>query len=127
MINSVANLGATALLASVLFSSALSASTYVSEGHEYKLTCNNNGYILRSRYPVTRLIEGGVASRVETMKHEEIRLGKDCDAYHKIFGVGKWCWANGGFSVEFSLHNFGFPRQELDCEPTRPFEGNCQC
>ena len=103
------------------------AEAYVSEGHEYTLKCSNDGYVLRSKYPVARFIEGGAASRIEKLKHEEIYLGKDCDAYHKIFGGGEWCWANGGFRAEFPLHEFGFPRQELYCQPPRPYEGNCSC
>ena len=101
------------------------ASDYVSDGHEYTLTCNENGYVFRSKYPVSRFIEAGADSKVIELNPEKIYLGKDCDAHHKVYGGGKWCWANGGISVEFALHSFGFPRQELICE--KEPENNCNC
>ena len=101
------------------------ANSYVSEGHEYTLSCNENGYVFQSKYPVSRHIEAGANSKVIELNPEKIYLGKDCDAQHKVYGGGKWCWANGGISVEFALHNFGFPRQELSCE--KEPESNCRC
>ena len=112
---------------SVLVLSGMSsvANGYVSDGHEYTLSCNENGYVFRSKYPVSRYIEAGANSKVITLNPEKIYLGKDCDAHHKVYGGGKWCWANGGISVEFALHSFGFPRQELICE--KEPENNCNC
>jgi hypothetical protein len=54
-------------------------------------------------------------------------LGRTCDAYHKLFGYGEWCWANGGFVATFDEHRFGFARQELYCEPERDYDLNCRC
>jgi hypothetical protein len=43
-----------------------------------------------------------------------IYLGKECDAYSKLYGEGYWSWANGGFVVEFKTKSIGFGRQEID-------------
>ncbi len=93
------------------------ASDYVSsEAHGYRLSCNKDGYVLTSSYPVFRFVENGAMSRVETLDPEMIYLGKSCDASHKVLGRGQWCWSNGGFRVSFGGHNIGFPRQELGCD-----------
>jgi len=41
-------------------------------------------------------------------------LGKECDAYSKLYGDGRWAWANGGFVVEFKTKRIGFGRQEIN-------------
>lgn len=54
-------------------------------------------------------------------------MGKTCDAYHKLFGEGEWCWANGGFFAKFNDHEFVFGRQELFCDPEPSYSGDCNC
>jgi len=99
---------------------------YVSEGHEYSLTCNKDGYVLTSRLPVSRFLEAGVASRV-VKSNERIYLGKNCDASHSVMGGGKWCWANGGFGADFSKGEVWFPRQELICSQGKFDHEECGC
>jgi hypothetical protein len=99
---------------------------YVSEGHEYNLKCDSNGYTLNSIGNVVRTIGTGAGTRFYKSK-EKIFLGRSCDAYHKLYGIGEWCWANGGFQASFPLKQFDFPRQELSCEAASEFELNCRC
>ncbi|MGI9355301.1 MAG: hypothetical protein ACR2PF_09115 [Rhizobiaceae bacterium] len=116
----------TAVAAVSLLMAASPAHAYVSDGHEYTLSCNQDGYVLTSVNPVARTIGSGAGT--EQVKGTEfINLGKSCDASHKLFGTGKWFWANGGVRAEFEGHVFGFPRQELLCEPEPAFSGNCNC
>lgn len=100
---------------------------YVGDNHTWNLTCNSSGYQLKSKYPVSRFIENGANSRT-TEGIETIFLGRSCDAQHTVFGKGKWCWANGGFSVDFANdQSIGFPRQELSCpNPAYNVDG-CNC
>ena len=113
-----------AVVATVTWVSA--ARAYLADGMEYDIACNADGYVLTSKYPVTRMIETPVdAEAVSGI--EKIYFGKSCDAYHKVFGEGKWCRANGGFIAEFPNHTFGFGRQELSCEGVASHEGNCGC
>lgn len=99
---------------------------YVSDNHSWSISCNQSGYILRSQYPVTRFHEAGVASTV-TRERETLYLGRSCDASSSVLGNGSWCWANGGFAVDFDTHKMGFPRQELTC-PAPAFEiRGCRC
>ena len=115
-----------AAVAAIALTASAQAANYVSDGHEYKLSCNANGYVLTSVNPIVRTTGSGAGT--EQVKGTEIiNLGKSCDASHKLFGTGKWCWANGGFRAEFEGHLFGFPRQELYCEPEPTFAGNCSC
>ena len=60
---------------------------------------------------------------------ETIFLGSDCKTAHGIFGIGKWCWANGGFLAEFADYDFGFGRQELHCDlgPEPQGANDCGC
>jgi hypothetical protein len=102
------------------------AQDYVADGIEYEISCNADGYVLTSKYPVTRMISTPVdAEPVSGI--EKIYFGKSCDAYHKLFGPGKWCWANGGFLAEFPDHSFGFGRQELNCQGAEAYQGHCGC
>lgn len=89
------------------------------EGHAYTLTCNSNGYILRSIAPVSRFIGQGANTRV-LRNTEVIYLGRSCDAFSDVLGQGKWCWANGGFVAELEGARIGFPRQELWNYTARP-------
>jgi hypothetical protein len=98
---------------------------YVGDNHSWKLTCNASGYKLTSKYPVSRFIEAGADSS-STEEIETIFFGRSCDAQHKIFGKGKWCQANGGFSAEFENYTIGFSRQELGCSDGSDL-GNCGC
>ena len=59
---------------------------------EFHGTVNRHGLVLRS--PRTTLY-----------------IGKSCDAYSKVYGKGRWEWANGGFVVQFPHKRFGFARQ----------------
>jgi len=106
--------------------SSAAAQGYVADGMEYETSCNADGYVLTSKDPVTRLVETPVDAEPVTGV-ERIYFGKSCDAYHKVFGQGKWCWANGGFIAEFPNHTFGFGRQELNCQGAEAYQGNCGC
>lgn len=115
------------LSALVVVAAAQNATAYTSGGHSYDLTCNDNGYALTSRYPVSRMIGSGASSQVFE-RIETLYLGRDCDAFHELFGAGNWCWANGGFTAQFQAFRYGFPRQELSCPDfERGFELNCRC
>ncbi len=102
------------------------AADYVSDNHTWISSCNSSGYVLRSKFPVSRFIEAGAGSST-TEEIETLYLGKNCDASHKLFGKGKWCQANGGFSATFSEHEFGFPRQELLCPEANGEFSGCEC
>ena len=99
---------------------------YHSDGHIYDLSCNASGYVLQSRHPLVRTTGVGVGTRIHEGK-ETLYLGKSCDATHKLFGGGTWCWANGGFIAEFADHRFGFGRQELFCERLSLNDLDCRC
>ena len=73
-----------------------------SDGNVYEIRYNKHGAVLTSTY-----------------KHLTLYLGKDCDAFSKVYGKGTWGWANGGFSVDFRRKSFGFGRQELDLDRVR--------
>ncbi len=117
---------ASAVAAMTMPPMAAPASAHVSDNHTWNLTCNGSGYRLTSKYPVSRFIEAGVES-TSTEEVETIYLGKSCDASHKLFGKGAWCWANGGFHVTFKDHQFGFPRQELSCPDANHDTSGCGC
>lgn len=117
----------TAALAGLLAAmAARPAPAYIADGMEYDISCNADGYVLTSKYPVTRMIGTGVATEA-VPGIERIYFGRSCDAYHKLFGTGKWCWANGGFRAEFPDHTFGFGRQELSCPGAEAYDGDCGC
>ena len=99
---------------------------YVAEGHQYDIACKRDGYELKSINPVARLIGAGAGRQMITGT-ETLYLGRSCDASHKLFGTGKWCWANGGFFATFPTHTFEFVGQELWCEPPRDYDLNCSC
>lgn len=105
---------------------ASSANAYVAGGHEYDATCNADGYILTSKYPVARA-SGQGAGTVYTSGIEKLYLGRSCDAFHAGFGNGQWCWANGGFLVTYSEIEFGFGRQELTCPSDEDLGLECLC
>ena len=99
---------------------------YVSNGHEYEGSCNADGYVLKSKYPVTRTIgQGSSTSYVSSI--EKLYFGRTCDAYHEIYGSGQWCWANGGFIAEFANARFPFARQELFCPSDEDLGLECVC
>lgn len=86
---------------------------YVSSaGDEYAATSNADGTVLTSLYPKVRF-EGVGASAVPVRGIERVYFGRDCDAFHAVFGTGIWGYANGGFVAEFEDFSIGFPRQGL--------------
>ncbi len=96
---------------------AQNAFVYVSGyGDEYTQTVNENGSILTSVYPKTRLVGSGADIR-EVKGPEIIFLGKDCDAVSEFLGAGRWGWANAGFEVQLANYHIFFPRQELEGAP----------
>jgi hypothetical protein len=102
-------------LSAVCFSLTANAAAnpYVSsDGLEYEASCNVHGFKL---VPTS-------GREVETLY-----LGENCDAFHKKYRTGKWCWANGGFSAEFGGKNIGFPRQELNCSSNEELGTKCRC
>ncbi|WP_298559932.1 hypothetical protein [uncultured Aliiroseovarius sp.] len=105
------------------------ASSYTSgSGHDYDMTCNQNGYVLHSTSPVSRWVFGEVGSNTYTVRQTEvIYLGRSCDAQTEIMGAGEWCWANGGFVVEFDGGRLTFPRQELLCLEYENLGDDCLC
>jgi len=102
------------------------AQAYVAGGHEYDATCNADGYILTSKYPVARTVGQGANTQFFS-GIEKLYLGRSCDAAHAIYGTGRWCWANGGFLAEFEDAQFGFGRQELYCESEDDLGFGCIC
>jgi hypothetical protein len=86
-----------------------------SDGHEYRIQCNANGFVLTSRGPVTRMFEDGANSRPIRQNREVIYFGRSCDASNAIYGQGRWCQANGGFGAELQGISYFFPRQESFC------------
>ena len=105
---------ATFLVAAFLASTASAQDRVSAEGHFYELSCNASGYVLKSDHPVGRFFGSG-ASTTLTEDRETIYLGRSCDAARTGWSGGKWCWANGGFVIEFDEYRIGFPRQELFC------------
>lgn len=101
------------------------AAAYVSDGHEYDLACTAGGYVLTSKYPITRTTGYGAGTQY-VKGREKLYLGRSCDAFAKLQGKGSWCWANGGFFVQFADHRFEFWRQELYCTPD-DFDLRCRC
>ena len=117
--------------ATLLFATALAplhALAYTADGHEWTLACNANGYVLRSTAPVSRQIGAG-AGRTIVRGRETLTLGRSCDARHSVFGVGTWCWANGGFGADFRGSTIRFGGQELFCRRNedRAYSGSCRC
>lgn len=105
---------------------ASGASAYVSGGHEYSSSCNPDGYVLTSLYPVVREMgQGAMTQHISGI--ESIYLGRSCDAFHPLYGDGSWCWANGGFVAEFAEARFGFARQELSCQAGVDPGNDCLC
>ncbi len=119
-------IGCLMVVAMAITCSSAKAGAYVSDGHEYGLRCSKDGWELTSKYPVTRTVGHGAGTEY-VAGTEKLYLGKSCDARHKVFGTGRWCWANGGFFADFESHRFEFPRQELWCEPEPEYGSNCNC
>ena len=112
--------------ACLIASLASGANAYVSDGHEYSSSCNPDGYVLTSLYPISRAVgQGAMTKYVKGI--ETIYLGRSCDAFHPLYGSGTWCWANGGFVAEFAEARFGFARQELSCQAGSDPGNECLC
>lgn len=114
------------LTMSMVAAMAAPASAYVADDIEYDISCNADGYVLTSKDRVPRMVSTP-ADAEPVVGIEKIYFGKSCDAFHKLFGKGKWCWANGGFLAEFPGHTFGFGRQELSCPGAEAYQDNCGC
>jgi hypothetical protein len=100
---------------------------YIANHHEYDIACNENGYVLSSKYPVAhRFGKTGVETHW-IVERDNLYLGKNCDAFHKHFRTGTWCWANGGFGAKFTDFEYWFPRQELYCPNDRPLNDSLDC
>ena len=117
----------TILFLFVLGGSSAQAELVSSEGHSYTSSCNANGYALSSEYPTSRFVEAGAMSQV-IKGTEVLYLGASCDVSNAHFGSGTWCWANGGFVVEFDKGaRIGFARQELYCPMDDNLGLDCRC
>lgn len=83
-------------IAAVLFSTAAMAQARRTDGSgtTWNAYENQNGLVMTTA--------GG----------QVMYLGKDCDAFHVIYGAGNWQWANGGFIVFVGGRSFGFARQD---------------
>lgn len=82
-------------------------------GDEYTLVANPDGMILSSVFPKAWFIDAGADSHVERGT-DVLFLGRSCDAFHRLWGKGRWGQGNAGFSVMFADGRaYGFPRQEL--------------
>ena len=104
--------GIAALLIAVATTSQ--AATYTSsDGRDFEAACNQNGFVL--------------TSSPDARGTDTIYLGKGCDAQSATLGSGTWCWANGGFLVDFKDTSIGFPRQELHCSGAVEPEHDCGC
>lgn len=115
------------LCLAVFGTTALAQAVYTSsEGHSYRATCNTNGYIITSVYPVSRFTSGDASGQI-VQQIEVIYLGKSCDAFSKVLGQGQWCWANGGFVADLEGGSVGFPRQELYCQLQTDLGIGCLC
>jgi len=101
-------------LALLLFLATPATAQVSGEGHIYETACNASGYVLTSEYPVGRFFGSGAGTTI-IEGHEVIYLGTSCDAEREGWSTGTWCWANGGFVLEFDEYRIGFPRQELIC------------
>lgn len=62
-------------------------------GQRYRVSLNDHGAVLHGT--------GG-----------PVYLGRDCDAWSKRDGKGRWQWANGGVVVELGDARLAFPRQD---------------
>lgn len=114
------------LAACLLSVAATAAQAFVSDGHEYTSSCNPDGYVLTSVYPISRAVgQGAMTQYVKGI--ENIYFGRSCDAFHPLYGGGTWCWANGGFVAEFADARFGFARQELSCQTGPEPISDCRC
>ncbi|SFJ14908.1 hypothetical protein [Jannaschia pohangensis] len=102
------------------------APAYVADNHSWSMTCNGDGFVLTSDYPVARYIEAGAQSDVKT-GIEKLYLGRSCDATNTHLGKGSWCFSNGGFRARFETGEIAFPRQEPICETAAPEMSGCQC
>lgn len=97
-----------------------------SGGDQYKMTCDLSGYTLASVQPISRILSYSKKTPVVN-EQEIVHLNRNCAAYSKYLGAGKWCWANGGFVIELAESRIGFPRQELVCQGDNNLGINCRC
>ncbi len=101
------------LTTSLLFATTNNNQSYISgDGDQYFIQYNKNGAVLTS-VNEKHIIANNASGKV-TSKKLKLYIGKDCDAFSKVYGNGSWEWSNGGFLIEFKGKSFGFPRQEVD-------------
>lgn len=97
----------TTIAAGVFMASAVSASAELlrhdTTGLPYLASENENGIVMRS--------DKGT-----------LYLGKNCDAFHTVYGAGTWDWANGGFRAVLGNRIIGFPRSDV---PGQEFYAPC--
>jgi len=108
-------LATAALTALATTSQAEVEGDYISlAGHQYTHALADDGTVsLTSLYPVARFTGFGASMEV-IMGTESLYLGRNCDAYSKVMGEGKWSESNGGFRLEFDDLTIIFPRQEIE-------------
>ncbi|MFQ6553184.1 hypothetical protein AAD018_012680 [Aestuariibius insulae] len=82
------------------------------EGREYGLNCNRNGYVLTPNQPV---IPSGT-----------LYLGRSCDAFSDVLGEGEWVRGRAGFRIDFEDRAISFPQQALSCPQPRSYDTSCQ-
>ena len=116
------------LIALTLILSGGGAAAFTSEGREYDLSCNANGYVLRSQKQVSHSVERRGRTRTVT-RRETLYLGRSCDAFHQLFRIGKWCWTERGFGADFIEKSYWFPDQNLVCPDDHPLNlrRDCRC
>ncbi|RYH05872.1 hypothetical protein [Tropicimonas sp. IMCC6043] len=96
--------------------------TYSSwNGHQYTLTCNADGIVLKSVFPVVRFAGHGAGMR-EIVGIETLYLGRNCDAWSEALGTGHWRWSNSGFWAVFEQREIRFVRQEPICPGSIAFD-----
>jgi hypothetical protein len=106
----VATLRAAAVLLGLTAGAAAAQELVTSGATDYAVDCNADGFVLAA-----------------TDGSETLYLGRSCDAFGTGLGEGRWCWGNGGVSVELRGGQRGFARQELTCPTNAALGGTCGC
>ena len=86
----------------------------------FQVKTNKHGLVFKSTGMLFSLTGYGASTeyKVDSFSKSKqglvLYLGKECDAYSKLYGDGYWAWANGGFVIEFKTKSIRFGRQEID-------------